>query len=67
MVELLIVTKSKDSNNINYSFSTQLDISKDDLAKSIFSSPLFKLSYDSGLTYIAIDDISICRISEITE
>ena len=67
MIDLLIVTKSKDPNGNNYSFTTQMDTSQDELVKSIFASPIFQLRWNSGIAYIATSEISICRISEIDD
>ena len=67
MIELLIVTKSKDPNGNNYSFSVQMDANRDDIEKAIFSVPQFPLRWDTGVAYIATSDISICRINEATE
>ena len=65
MVELLIVTKSKDSNGNNYSFSAQLDIDREELEKIIYSGPQFPLRWETGVAYITTSDISICRINDI--
>jgi len=67
MIELLIVTKSKDVNGNNYSFAARMDITREELEKIIFSSSMFPIRWDSGVAYISTDDLAICRISEVED